>query len=166
MSLNTSAEQASRARRRNAFTLKLTIGTSRMLEGCPDVDCFAGEVIPGYKFRCALVPCGLSTTHPARELCDDRSIAVPMSAGSLWCWVEDVSNSAAVAQAVFGADGSVIRCDTVNVDLAHRRKGIAWTLYVIASSLLKAPAVPSDLRSPDAVAFWAGRDFIDDETAR
>lgn len=126
-----------------------------------EVSGFKGELIAGYNFRGTLVPPNLPASHDVRQECDDRSIKVPSSSGSLWLWVEDINTASNIAVAVFGADDEVVRCDTIEVDPKHQRKGIASALYESASHLFKASVVPSSDRTDDAVAFWAGRTSID-----
>jgi len=103
---------------------------------------------------------------------DDREIAVPKSFGSMWCKVFEPANEIPVAHAVFAADDTAVRCDSVHVDAVHRRRGIADQLYQLAACLFDATVVPSDRLLDDGELFWEGRSEIvclpqagDDQTA-
>lgn len=88
--------------------------------------------------------------------CDDRSIQVANTSGSVWMKVFEPHNKSPIAWATFAADHQVVRCDTIEVEYQHRRKGIATALYVIASCIFEAPVIPSDDLSQDSRLFWAG----------
>jgi hypothetical protein len=118
------------------------------------------KVVERYDAMVTEVPSGLDPNDPARERFDDRSIDVPHDNGSVWIEVRDPEKGELVAIAVFGADAKVVRCDTVEVTLHYRRKGVATALYRLASSLFKAPVVPTDNLSADAVAFWGQQSEI------
>ena len=112
----------------------------------------------GYFFDVAVVPSKLPFNHPARDRFDDRAIAVPNELGSVWVTVyshEDKSSIAAVA--TFAATNDSVRCDSVEVNLTHRRRGVATPLYDLASKVFELPIVPSDTLSEDAKAFWSNR---------
>lgn len=84
---------------------------------------------------------------------------MPKSFGAIWF---DVSTwqGGFVAQATFAADADAVRCDTITVNPAHRRKGVATSLYEIASEMFQGPVVPSDNQTAEAEAFWGGRTEI------
>ncbi|WBO24320.1 hypothetical protein [Sphingomonas abietis] len=113
------------------------------------------ETLPqGYAAIVTLVPTGLDTQDPLRERHDDRSIDIDNTMGSVWIDVVDPENDAVVATAVFAADAQAVRCDTVDVMLPYREKGVATALYRIASRVFDAPVVPSGLLSDEAQLFW------------
>lgn len=89
----------------------------------------------------------------------EGSITVPKSFGAIWF---DVSTRQGdwVAQATFAADADAVRCDTITVNAAHRRNGIATSLYETASEMFQGPVIPADIQTPDAKAFWGGRTQI------
>ena len=112
------------------------------------------KVLERYDATITEVPFGLAPHDPVRESFDDRSNGVPHDMGSAWIEIRDPVKSELVATSVFGADAKVVRCYTVEVTLAYRRKGIATALYQLASCIFEAPVVPSDILSDDAAAFW------------
>jgi predicted GNAT family acetyltransferase len=112
-----------------------------------------------YRLTLVVVPSGLAAQDPWRDDHDDRSVAVPHGDGSAWLTVR-TRDDRLVAQAVFGAEGSVVRCDTITVMDAFRRQGIATRLYKLASAIFEAPVVPSALLIEDGPAFWQGRSQI------
>lgn len=89
----------------------------------------------------------------------EGSIEVPKSFGAIWF---DVSTRQGgfVAQATFAADADAVRCDTITVSEAHRKKGVATSLYEIASDMFQGPVIPSDNQTSDAVGFCGGRTQI------
>jgi len=125
-----------------------------------EIEQFEGEVLPGFLFKVVKIPPGLASTHPARERCDDRSIHVPKSAGSVWIEVWTSTGASLAASATFAADAEAVRCDTVDVMPDYRRLGIATVLYRLASELFEAPVVPSETLSEDARLFWGRRTSI------
>lgn len=107
-----------------------------------------------------LVAPGLAPSDPLREHHDDRSIDVPHGSGAIWFDVRTATGASA-ANAVFAADEHFARCDQIEVAESFRRIGVATALYQCAADLFAAPVVPSDILSPDARRFWAGRSSID-----
>ena len=111
-----------------------------------------------YHFVFVLVPPKLPYDHPARQDFDDRSIDVDNELGSAWikgyC---GPANDNPVVVATFAATTDAVRCDTIDVVEAHRRRGIATTVYDSVGELLSLPVVPSDVLSDEAKAFWASR---------
>ena len=117
-------------------------------------------VIRRYDAKITEVPYGLHARDTTRECFDDRSIGVAHDMGSIWIYVFEPETGALVANAVFGADNAVVRCDTIEVMLAYRGKGVAKALYQLASCIFEAPVVPSTILSPDAVKFWGKKTQI------
>ena len=113
-----------------------------------------------YVATVTLVPAGVPASDAIREDHDDRSLHVPCSSGSVWCDVHMQDQGAFAANAVFGADDEVVRCDTIDVMQDHQRKGIARHVYEIASCVFGAPVVPSGILSEGAKKFWAGQASI------
>lgn len=114
----------------------------------------------GFVATITRIPFGLSSRDDLREAYDDRSMDVAITMGSLWFHVEDAQTGALVATAVFGADGQVVRCDTIDVMKNYLRRGVGTAIYKIASREFAAPVVPSALQSAEARAFWGTRSQI------
>ena len=117
----------------------------------------AVECAHGYYLQFTVVPPGLSSSHPSREMNDDRSIEVPNELGSLWCRIFQSDNRTPVASAVFAASRDSVLCDTIDVHEAHRRKGLATFLYNLAEQIFEVPAAPSEILSDGSQAFWKRR---------
>lgn len=112
----------------------------------------------GYFFLITIVPPGLPVDHPARERFDDRSIDLPHELGSAWIIArQNGREGTIVATATFAATREAVRCDSVEVDKKHRRRGIATALYDLAARVFERPVEPSDNLSEDAKAFWSSR---------
>ena len=92
----------------------------------------SGDLLEGYHLEAALVPPAYPY-HLARWESDDRSISVAKTMGSMWCRVHAGDPDSFIAIATFAADDVAVRCDTIDVDAAHRCKGIATALYKVAA---------------------------------
>lgn len=95
-----------------------------------------------------------------RHECDDRSVAVPKSHGTVSFEIFTTDSSEFVGHGVFAADHLAVQCDTIDVQIPFRRKGIASWMYLRASEVFAAPVHPSSILSHDALAFWGGRKAI------
>lgn len=111
----------------------------------------------GYVVKIAFVPYGLPDDHAWRGLYDDRLIAVPAMAGSVWMTLFTAEDQRCAGAATFAADALAVRCDTITIGLPFRRRGLASRLYELAGSLFEASVVPGALLSADAIAFWRAR---------
>lgn len=104
-------------------------------------------------------PARLPTNDRVRDRFDDRTIAVPKAPGSVWFEVWDPQNALA-AHVTFAAEGQSVRCDGIEVEQPHRRKGIATALYQLASEIFAGPVVPAQVQTIEAKMFWNGRSQI------
>lgn len=114
-----------------------------------------GNLTENFRVEIAQVPQGCDFRAAVWE-CDDRSICLPNTSGSLWMRVFELQSESPIAVATFAADDQVVRCDTIEVEDDYLRKGIATALYVKASCIFGAPVIPSDDLSEDGQSFWAG----------
>ena len=105
------------------------------------------------------IPPATGDNHPFPENLDDRSIGVPKTHGSVWARVYDQQNNI-VGHATLASDGVAGRCDTIEIDKQHRRKGLATKIYKIASHVFGCPIVPSDTLTQDAKNFWGNQTHI------
>lgn len=118
----------------------------------PDGDC-------PYRVEAYCIPPGPTADVRVRDRFDNRTIELPKDLGSIWFEVFDRSGGWAGSATFAGGDGAV-QCDLIQIEPAHRCKGIATLLYQIASSTFEAPVIPSITQSDEAKAFWAGRSQI------
>lgn len=118
-----------------------------------------GDLSDDYRFEAAAIPAGLSHREAPWE-CDDRSVDVVNTSGSLWVRVFCDEQDTPIAVATFAADDEVVRCDTIDVNVEHRCRGIANALYHLAACLFEAPVVPSGNLLDGGEAFWRGRTSI------
>ena len=130
-----------------------------MVKAITEAAVWSGKLLGGYEFEVGLVPAGLPYQQAPWES-DDRSIAVPNTSGSLWFRITPTGHETQVAIATFAADDAVVRCDTIDVELPHRRKGIADHVYRIAVCIFEAPVIPSGTQLPGGALFWQGRASI------
>ena len=121
----------------------------------------SGTLFDSYHFAVALVPPRLSYLKALWEECDDRSIAVANSSGSLWFKVFQADVEPQIAHAIFAGDDQVVRCDDINVDEPHRGKGIGHSLYRCAACIFEAPVIPSSTMLDGGERFWRGRTSIE-----
>jgi hypothetical protein len=113
--------------------------------------------LPGYRFPCVVLPPNTGVSHPLGHDHDDRGIEVPKDWGSLWVQILDEDGNYLGGAATFAASEKSVMCDTIDVPMKHRCKGIATYLYDLAEEVFGVPADPSTLLSPEAEAFWAKR---------
>lgn len=110
----------------------------------------------GVQITATFVPPGLPSSHNLRAIFDDRTIAVLKSEGTLW--LNGTVRGHHIAHAYFGVGSTQICCDTVDVHLNYRRKGLATAMYDFAEDLVARPAVQSEVfLSTDAPRFWDKR---------
>ncbi len=112
-----------------------------------------------YRIEVYCIPPGPTANVRVRDRFDNRMIDLPMDFGSIWFEVFDPSGGWAGSATFAGGDGAV-QCDLIQIEPAHRCRGIATILYQIASSTFEAPVIPSATQSYEAKAFWAGRSQI------
>jgi hypothetical protein len=112
-----------------------------------------------------VVPHGLTGGDVWRHECDDRSVTVPKSHGTVSFEVFTIDSSQFVGQGVFAADHVAVQCDTIEVGIPFRRQGIGSWMYLQASKIFAAPVHPSANLSNVALAFWGGRKSISYNTA-
>lgn len=120
---------------------------------------WAVDLSGGYRCDCVEVPHGTDWYQTPWE-CDDRSIDVPKSSGSIWFRVFFDEDTTWIASAIFAADDEFARCDDVNVDPGHQRRGIATFLYALASIIFEARVIRSDSILKDGEKLWEGKDFF------
>jgi hypothetical protein len=130
------------------------------MEKILDFDEYSWCVGRGLVVVMRLVPCNLPTQREVRELCDDRTIVVPLSSGSIWFDVFDTPSRDSIAQAVFAADDDLVRCDSIYVAEGHEERGIADRLHRLASRVFDAPVVPDEYLTEEEQRFWGDRTSI------
>lgn len=115
-----------------------------------------GAFLEDYGCEIALIPQGFPYQQAPWDS-DDRSISVPNTSGSLWFRVYPRSGQMPIAAATFAADAAVVRCDSIEVEELHRRRGIAKHAYLLAACIFEAPVVPSSTQLPGGLLFWRNR---------
>jgi len=106
------------------------------------------------------VPSGLPDNSIWRQDLDDRSVSVPSSYGTVSFAVYTSDGKDLVGLGVFAADHTGVQCDSIDVQIPYRRRGVASWMYLRASEVFGAPVHPSPIRSDDALLFWGDREAI------
>jgi hypothetical protein len=130
-----------------------------MVKAIVEAVVLSGPLFDDYRIEVAQVPSGLSYLEAPWD-CDDRSVKLPKSSGTLWFRVFVGDSETVIAHAVFAADNAVARCNSIDVDERHRRREIASHLYRCAACFFDAPVVPSGTTLPGGKLFWGSRTSI------
>jgi hypothetical protein len=130
-----------------------------MVKAIQHLELRRGDFLDDYECEVAFIPLGLPF-HEAPWESDDRSISVANTSGSLWFRIYPKGSETPIAIATFAADADVVRCDSINVDEAHRRRGIANHAFWLAACFFEAPVVPSSTQLSGGQLFWHGRTSI------